>query len=114
MAADQRRQAQQRDNAIWHVDHDRRLRLFGGGHGFLLFPVLGHLLLAQISVLSSQRCNATYSSQATPSTRMLTVTELRIIKLRSALVSSLPVCVGNHGERIISTPNSMPQQSSHV
>src|SRR6478736_9533824 len=47
-----RRQAQQRDNAIWHVDHDRRLRLFGGGHGFLLFPVLGHLLIAQISVLT--------------------------------------------------------------
>src|SRR6266550_4290843 len=66
-----------------------------------------------ISPISSQRCSATYSSCARPNTSMPTTNVLRIMVLRSASITSW-LEKGNHGETTISTPISMPNQSSHV
>src|SRR6185436_15572320 len=66
-----------------------------------------------ISATSSQRCSATYSSWARPKTSMPTTNVLRIMVLRSASITSW-LEKGNHGDTTISTPSSMPNQSSHV
>src|SRR6476469_10915657 len=66
-----------------------------------------------ISATSSQRCSATYSSWARPNTSMPTTKVLRIMVLRSASITSW-LEKGNHGDTTISTPSSMPNQSSHV
>src|SRR6266850_1981239 len=66
-----------------------------------------------ISPISSQRCSATYSSWARPNTSMPTTNVLRIMVLRSESITSW-LEKGNHGETTISTPISMPNQSSHV
>src|SRR5690349_9821135 len=66
-----------------------------------------------IAPTSSQRCNATYSSWAKPNTSIPTTKVLRIMVLRSASITSR-LEKGNHGDITISTPSSMPSQSSHV
>src|SRR5262245_59813316 len=45
---------------------------------------------------------------------MPTVNAFRIMKLRSLSTISWAVCVGNHGDRMMSKPSSMPHQSSQV
>src|SRR5258708_4941116 len=66
-----------------------------------------------MATASSHRCRATYSSWPTPKTSMPTTNAFRIMWLRSASTISRPACMGNHGETRISTPSSMPNQSSH-
>src|SRR5918999_3284344 len=66
-----------------------------------------------ISPTSSQRCSATYSSWARPKTSIPITNVLRIMVLRSASITSW-LENGNHGDTTISTPSSMPNQSSHV